>query len=421
MNRDAMPAPLDVAAVRAEFPGLMRQVNGRPAVFFDGPAGSQVPQRVADAVAHYLLHTNANHGGEFATSRESDALLEQAHRAAADLLGTDDPRTVVFGPNMTTLTLALSRALGRTWKPGDEVIVTQSDHDANITPWVLAARDAGAVVHQVRIDPRDATLDLDHLRSLLTRRTRLVAVGCASNATGTVHPFEEIAALAHGAGAEVFLDAVHYAPHRLMDVTAWQADYVVCSAYKFFGPHVGILWGRYERLQELPAYKVRPAPDTPPHRWMTGTQSHEGIVGVLAAIDYLADLGRQTSGNAALARREALRHAFAAIRQHEDALLHRLLRGLGAVAGLRLWGIADVARIEQRVPTVMFTHARWSPAPLAQRLAELGIFVWHGNYYALALSEALGLEPHGAVRVGLLHYNSAEEVDRLLEALHALR
>jgi cysteine desulfurase family protein (TIGR01976 family) len=413
-----MPA-FDPTDCRGQFPGLARQVNGRPAVFFDGPAGSQVPARVAAAVAGYLTGCNANEGGLFATSRESDALLAEAHRAVADLLGSDDPDTVVFGPNMTTLTFALSRALAKTWKPGDEVIVTKLDHDANVTPWVLAARDAGATVRFVGINPDDCTLRRDEFDRLLSDRTRLVALGCASNAVGTVNPVADLTARAHAAGALVFLDAVHYAPHVLIDVRAWDCDFLACSAYKFFGPHVGILWGKRRWLEALPAYKVRPASDRLPGRWMTGTQNHEGIAGVLAAVEYVADLGRRIEPSAS-GRRAALMAAFAAIRRSEQELGARLLAGLARLPGVRVRGITDPARWGERVPTVAIRHARHAPAAVAQHLAEKGVFVWHGNFYALSLIEELGLAPEGLVRIGLLHYNTAAEVDQLLEALAAL-
>jgi len=414
-------APLDVAASRAQFPALSREFSGRQAVFFDGPAGSQVPERVIDAVSHYYRTMNANHGGVFATSRESDAMLDEARRAVADLLGTPDPDTVAIGGNMTTLTFGLSRALGKTWKPGDEVIVTRLDHDANVTPWVLAARDAGAAVHHVSIRQEDCTLDLEDLRAKLSSRTRLVAVGCASNSVGTINPVADICRWAREAGALTFLDAVHYAPHGLVDVSRWGCDFLACSAYKFFGPHVGVLWGRRQLLEELPAYKLRPVPNTIPDRWMTGTQNHEGIAGVRAAVEYLAELGMVSGHSAGTpSRRAALQGAFARIEQYERELVTRLLAGLREIAGVRIWGIKDPSRLAERVPTVAVTHDRLSAQTVAERLAERGIFVWHGNYYALSLSEALGREPEGMVRIGLLHYNTVEEVDRLLDALRRL-
>lgn len=406
--------PLDVDRIRARFPALTRTLDGERVVFLDGPAGSQVPQEVADAVSRYLLTTNANTHGAFATSLESDEILEQARAAVAAFLNAGDPREVVFGPNMTTLTFALSRSLGRTWKPGDEVVLTQLDHDANVMPWVLAARDAGATVRTVPVHAGDATLDLDAFDAALSERTRLVAFGAASNSVGTLNPIADLTRRAHAAGAEVFVDAVHYAPHALTDVAAWGCDYLACSAYKFFGPHVGILWGRHDRMRALPAYQVRPAGDDMPNRFSIGTQNHEGIAGTLAAVDYLAGLG---GGGA---RRPALERAFAAIVLHERALLERLLRGLAEQPDYRVWGIAEPARLAERVPTVSITHTRIGPDALAAALAARGIFVWSGNYYALELSQTLGREPEGMVRIGLLHYNTAAEIDRLLAALRSI-
>jgi cysteine desulfurase family protein (TIGR01976 family) len=374
---------------------------------------------VIDAVARYLTETNANHGGVFTTSRESDALLDHAHRAMADFLGTEDPDLVAFGPNMTTLTFALSRAIARTWKPGDEVIVTQLEHDANYTPWVLAAGDAGAKVRCVGIHPEDCTFDVEDLKDKLSERTSLVAVCCASNAVGTITPVTEIIRMAHEAGAQVFLDAVHFAPHAKMEVDTWDCDYLVCSAYKFFGPHVGVLWGKRELMSQLPVYKLRPAPDALPGRWMTGTQSHEGIAGTMAAIDYLAELGGASAPQPS-GRRGALRAAYAAIGEYERELTTRLVDGLRQLPEVRIWGITAPERMRERVPTVSFTHARHRSIDVARLLAERGIFVWHGNFYALPLTEALGLEPDGMVRVGLLHYNTPEEIDRLLVAMREL-
>ena len=404
---------------RKQFPALGRRVDGQDAVYLDGPAGSQVPQRVVSAVSRYLSECNANHGGRFITSRESDAMLESAHRAVADLLGTASPQATIFGANMTTLTLAFSRALARTWRAGDEVIVTRLDHDANVSPWVLAARDAGVKVHFIGIHPEDCTLDLEQLRATLSPRTRLVAVGCASNAVGTINPVGEICRWVHEAGGQVFLDAVHYAPHALLDVAGWDCDYLACSAYKFFGPHVGILWGRPELLEQLPTYKVRPAADTLPEKWMTGTQNHEGIAGVLEAVEYLADLGRHVVPQAA-DRRSAIVAAMGEIGSYERRLCRDLIAGLAELPNVRIWGITQETRIAQRVPTVSITHRKFSPAELADYLALRGIFAWHGNFYALELTETLGLEPAGLVRLGLLHYNTSGEVERLLAVLREL-
>ena len=393
-------------------------VDGQRAVYFDGPAGSQVPDRVIRAVSSYLAATNANHGGRFATSRESDEMLDAARQAAADLLGTTDTDTIIFGPNMTTLTLALSRALARTWKTGDEVVVTRLDHDANVTPWVLAARDAGATVRYVEVRATDCSLDMESLRAELSPRTRLVAVGCASNAVGTVNPVGEICRLVHQTGGQVFLDAVHYVPHALVDVAAWDCDYLVCSAYKFFGPHVGILWGRRDLLAKLPAYKVRPAPDDLPGKWMTGTANHEGIAGTLAAIECLAELS--DAAPSATARRSRLVAAYAKIGAYERRLAQRLIAGLLELPSVRIWGNTDLARLDERVPTVAVTHARFTPVELADYLGRRGIFAWHGHFYALPLTESLGLEPSGLLRIGLLHYNTADEIDRFLAAMGEL-
>ena len=429
-----MTSKLDVEALRREFPALTREVAGRPAVFFDGPAGSQVPRRVIDAIGDYLANRNANHGGLFATSVESDAMLDGVHQLAAALFGASDAECTIFGANMTSLTFALSRAVGRTWQPGDEVLVTRLDHDANVTPWALAARDAGATVRHVEIHRDDCTLDMDDLRRKLSPRTKLVAVGAASNAVGTVNPVAEICKLASEAGALSFVDAVHFAPHALPDVEAWRCDFAACSAYKFFGPHLGLLWGRRELLENLPAYKVRPAPDGLPGRWMTGTQSHEAIAGLGAAIEYLCELGdaaleaqprggqAQAGGGASTkpSTRARLVAAYDAIADCERPLGAKLLAGLREIDDVRVLGITDPARLTERVPTVSITHRRLSPQGVAQQLAERGIFVWHGNFYALEVSTALGLEPQGMVRIGLLHYNTPEEVDRLIGALAEL-
>ena len=321
---------------------------------------------------------------------------------------------------MTSLTFAFSRALARTWKAGDEIVVTLLDHDANVTPWVLAARDAGAKVQYVRFKPEDCTLDLADFRAKINSRTKLVAVGCASNATGGINPVRQIADSAHEAGALVFADAVHYAPHALVDVKELGVDFLACSAYKFFGPHIGILWGRRKLLESLEAYKVRPAANSLPSKWMTGTQSHESMAGALAAVDYLAEIGRKVSGNASLPRREALAKAYEVIVPYERTLIKKLLAGLAEIPQIKVWGITDPSRLAERVSTVSFTHQRFTSAQLAEILGSRGIFAWHGNYYALNLSEQLGHEPHGMLRVGLVHYNTGEEVERLLTELRQL-
>ena len=406
--------PLD--ALRDTFPALSRPGPSGPVAYFDGPAGTQVPQTVIDAVVDYLGHHNANCGAPFGTSRESDAILDEAHRAAADFLGAGDPGEIAFGPNMTTLTLSLGRALARTWEPGDEIIVSRLDHDANVTPWVLAARDAGATVKHIDVEHEDCTLDMQSFQEALTEKTRLVAVGYASNCVGTINPIQRITEMARSAGALTFIDAVHYAPHGLIDVEEIGCDFLACSAYKFFGPHIGILWGRRDLLETITPYKLRPSSDALPGRWMTGTQNHECIAGVRAAIDYIGSIGSRIDP-AAESRRDQLRGAFSAIQVHERELGRRLIQGLRVIPGLRIWGIVDEDRLPERVPTVSCTHDSLTPHEIAARLAESGFYVWPGNHYALPLTETLGLEPHGTLRIGAVHYNTADEVDRLLVAL----
>ncbi len=412
-----MTAPLDVTALRRHFPGLLRRAGERAAVFFDGPAGSQVPRAVADAMQHYLLFDNANHGGTFTTSRATDALVNAARAALADFVGADDPEEIVFGANMTTLTFHLARQLARTWRAGEEIVVTDSDHDANVMPWVLAARDAGCHVQRIAVHP-DASLDLDDARRKITKKTRLVAVGAASNLSGTIHPVAEIAALARAQGALTFVDAVHFAPHLRIDVRSLGADFLACSAYKFFGPHVGVLWGRRVLLEETAADKVRPSAAHGAEKWQTGTANFEGIAGALAAVQYLEHIGHGADSRSS--RREALDAAFTAIAQHEQRLCARLLTGLATIPGLRLVGIADPARVQERCPTVSFVPKRLVPGELATKLAERHVHSWSGNSYAVALSAALGLEPHGVLRLGLLHYNTQEEVDHVLAVLREI-
>ena len=409
---------LDIAWARAQFPALAQVVNGHPAVFFDGPGGTQVPQRVIDALRDYLVRSNANTHGAFATSRRSDEIIAVAHAAVADLLGCDADE-VIFGPNMTTLTFALSRALGRELRTGDEVVVTRLDHDANVTPWVALA-ERGAVIRTVDIHVEDCTLDMADLRRQINERTRLVAVGYASNAVGSINDVAAIIRLAHGVGALAFIDAVHYAPHGSIDVRALDCDFLACSPYKFFGPHAGALYGKREHLVRLRPYKVRPAADQIPDRWETGTQNHEGLAGVAAAVDYLAELGRRARP-AATSRRAALLAAYDAIRPYELGLVERLIAGLLEVPGLTFYGIRDPARFDRRVPTVAVRLAGHTPRQLAEFLAARGIFTWDGNYYALNLTERLGVELSGGMlRIGLAHYNTGQEVERLLAALNEL-
>ena len=404
-----------IAEIRSRFPGLDRIVNGNRAIFFDGPGGSQSPESVGRAVKHYLLHQNANVGMSFATSRETDVLIEETMRACADLVGCDDYREIVFGQNMTSLTIQLASALSRTWGPGDEIVVTRSDHDANVRPWVLAAKWSGASIRWIDIDPNDCTYRAETIDSSIGESTVLVAIGAASNFSGTINDVRGICEKAHNVGAEVFVDAVHYAPHGLIDVKNLDCDYLACSSYKFFGTHQGILWGRYDRLAELPVAKLRVSSEEVPFRWMTGTQGHESMAGTLAAIEHLEWLGIFLTGKE-ISRREALSVAFTAIEDYESELCWKMISGLKEI-GVKIWGITDSSKKLHRAPTVSFTHHSMSAEEIGSALAENGIFAWAGNFYALELSESLGLEPEGALRVGLLHYNTAEEVDRFLEVL----
>ncbi|MGB6360488.1 MAG: cysteine desulfurase-like protein [Candidatus Acidiferrales bacterium] len=409
---------LDVQWVRAQFPSLKQIVNGHPAAFLDAPAGTQVPRQVIDAVRDYFENSNANTCGAFATSRRTDAMIAGARSAMADFLNCD-PAEVFFGPNMTTITFALARGIGRDLQPGDEIVVTTLDHDANVAPW-RALEERGVLVRQVDIRGEDCTLDLNDLRRKITSHTKLVAVGYASNAIGSINPIAEIIRLAHGAGALAFIDAVHYAPHGSIDVRALDCDFLACSPYKFFGPHMGCIYGKRDLLMRFRPYKVRPAPEALPDRWETGTQIHEGLAGVTAAVDYIAELGRRCDSSAT-SRRSALIAAHHAMREYEMNLAASMIRGLLEIPDLRLYGISDPTRFAERVPTVGVRLANHSPLECAKFLGERGIFTWDGNYYALNLTERLGVEKDGGLlRIGLVHYNIAEEVDRLLESLSEL-
>jgi cysteine desulfurase family protein (TIGR01976 family) len=394
-------------------------VNGHAAAFLDAPAGTQVPQRVIDAFRDYFETSNANNVGQFATSRRTDAVIAAARVAMADLFNCS-AEEVFFGPNMTTLTFALARGIGRDLKPGDEIVVTTLDHDGNVAPW-RALEDTGIVIRQVDIREEGCTLDMDDLRGKITSRTKLVAVGYASNAVGTINPVAEIVQVAHEAGALAFIDAVHYAPHGSIDVRALDCDFLACSPYKFFGPHMGCIYGRRELLLRFRPYKVRPAPAYLPDRWETGTQIHEGLVGVTAAVDYLADLGRHSGPVAPENRRSALLGAYRMIRQHEMALASRMIAGLLEIPGVRFYGISDPARFAERCPTVAVRVKNLTPLVCAKFLGDRGIFTWDGNFYALNITERLGVEKTGGLlRIGLVHYNTAEEVDRLLAAMSDL-
>lgn len=412
--------PFDLKTIRAQFPALQRST-----VFFDNPGGTQVARPCLDRMSHYLVETNANHGGEFKTSRDSDELILQARMAAADFLNARQPEEIIFGANMTTLTYQMSRTLGRLLHPGDQLVVTNLDHDANIAPWLQLAEDHGCSVRSVDIHIEDCTLDLSDFEAALGDKPRLVAFGFASNAVGTINPVEKLTALAHDAGALVYVDAVQFAPHGPIDVQQLGCDFLVCSAYKFFGPHLGVLYARMDLLERLQAYRVRPAPAEPPGKFETGTGNFEGMAGLLGAIDYLEWLGylfgedylelyaEQYSG-----RRQILKQAMSAIRSYEYELSRNLLSMLQGIRGVRVYGIGDVTRLQERVPTVSFTVDDRDPREIARLLAEREINVWNGNFYALAVTERLGLEVSGGlVRVGATHYNTIKEIERLGDAL----
>lgn len=422
-------ADLDLSPVRVEFPSLALEAAGRTAVYFDNPGGTQVHQDVIEAISNYYRTANSNTGGAFLTSRRSDEIVTGARKAIADLLNAESPAQIIFGQNMTTLTFGLARAFGRTIKPGDEIIVTELDHDANVAPWLNFA-DLGAIIKTIPVNKADCTLDMEALKLALSNKTRLVAVTAASNAVGTFPDIAEVIRLAHSVGARVYVDAVQYAPHGPLDVQALDCDFLACSAYKFFGPHQGILYGKLELLEELQPFKVRPAKNASPYKWETGTQSHESMAGTAAAVEYLASVGRRF-GEAWRAgyeqagfsgQRLDLKMGLAAILAYEQRLGERLLKGLAEFDDLQIYGITDPAKFEQRGPTVAFTWARRTPRETAELLGQRGIFLWDGNYYALSLMETLGLEGRGgAVRIGPSHYNTFEEIDYFLEVLRGIR
>jgi cysteine desulfurase family protein (TIGR01976 family) len=414
----AGPSSLDMQYVRSQFPSLSQTINGQSAIFLDGPGGTQVPQRVIDAISDYLKRNNANTCGAYATSRNTDAVIAGARSAMADFLNCDSDE-IVFGPNMTTLTFAMSRAIGRELGPGDEILLTHLDHSANVSPW-HALEERGVTTRFADINEDDCTLDMKDLASKITSRTKLVAVGYASNAVGTINNVKEIVRLAHAAGAMVYIDAVHYAPHGPIDVRTLDCDFLLCSTYKFFGPHMGVLYGRREHLTRFQPYKVRANTDVSPNRWEWGTLNHECIAGITACVDYIADLGRHVD-QSATSRRAALLAAFDAIQEHERGLMETLVRGLVAIPGLKLYGISDPARFDHRCPTIAVRIAGHTPLELATKLGDRGIFTWDGNYYALNLTERLDVEKDGGfLRIGLAHYNIEEEVVRLLSALREI-
>jgi len=409
---------IDVSWVRAQFPSLAQTVNGQPAVFLDGPGGTQVPQRVINAISDYLEHDNANTGGAYATSRRTDVMIAEARGAIADFLGCNADE-IVFGPNMTSLTFAMSRAIGRELKTGDEIVVTHLDHDANVSPW-KALEERGLVIRMAEIHEEDCTLDMDDLARQINGHTKLVAVGYASNAVGTINDVKKVVQLAHQQGAMTYIDAVHYAPHGPIDVRSLDCDFLACSTYKFFGPHMGVLYGKREHLKQLQPYKVRANTNSIPNCWEWGTLNHECIAGIKACVEYLSDLGRRVSPSVS-GRRQAILAAFDAIHKHERALMELLIGGLQQIRGLKIYGITDPKQFDRRCPTLAVRINGHTPLQLATKLGERGFFTWDGNYYALNLTERLDVEKAGGfLRIGLAHYNTREEVERLLAALREI-
>jgi cysteine desulfurase family protein (TIGR01976 family) len=411
------PAISDVASVegiRDHFPALEREQDGLPVAYFDGPGGTQVPQVVVDAMSEYLLHHNANTHWRYPTSEETDALIARSRESLADLLN-GRPDEIVFGQNMTTLTFHLARSLGREWGEGDEVVITELDHHGNVAPWRAVEKDRGITIRSVKMRTEDGRLDWNSLESALGPRTRLLAVGAASNALGTITDVTRAAALAHKAGARVFVDAVHYAPHALVDVQAIGCDFLACSAYKFYGPHIGVLWGRREMIEALDAPRLEPAPQESPERLETGTQNHEGIVGAAAAVDFLASL---SASHRHESRRKALASTYAALHARGAALLERLWTELAKIDGLTLYGPTPGT---PRTPTLSFTLRGFRTGDVASALAKRAVYVSNGDFYAATVVERLGQSGDGLVRVGCSCYTSEDEVGRLIDGVRALR
>jgi len=418
ITSSASSISLDLAWVRSQFPALAQSINGNPAVFMDGPGGTQVPQRVIDAIADYLAHNNANTGGAFQSSRNTDRMIAEARSAMSDFLNCDADE-IVFGANMTTLTFGMSRAIGRELGPGDEIVLTLLDHDANFSPW-KALEEKGVVIRTVAFNEKDCTLDMHDLKAKIGGRTRLVAVGYASNAVGTINDVAEVVRLAKQAGALSYIDAVHYAPHGSIDVRQLDCDFLACSTYKFFGPHMGVLYGKREHLKRLRPYKVRPNTNDIPNCWEWGTLNHECIAGIKACIDYWEELGRRAKP-AVTTRRAAILAAHEAIHAHEQQMTAKMLAGLQAIPGLKLYGIINPQQFDNRCATFVVRIEDHTPLELATKLGERGFFTWDGNYYAMNLTEQLDVERLGGfLRIGLVHYNTMEEVDRLLAALREI-
>jgi cysteine desulfurase family protein (TIGR01976 family) len=406
----APTAKKSIEEIRRCFPALDRTHNGHPVAYFDGPGGTQVPRAVVEAMNDYLYRHNANTHWAYPTSEETDAIIDSARSVLADFLNAS-PTEIVFGANMTTLTFHLARALGRGYEAEDEIVVTELDHHANIAPWRTLEKECGLKVRMVKMIPETGELDWDDLSRQLTRHTKLIAIGAASNALGTINDVKRAGEIAHDIGAKIFVDAVHYAPHELIDVRDWNCDFLACSAYKFYGPHIGILYGRRDLLDSLDFPKLIPAPDSAPERAETGTQNHEGIAGAAAAVDFLASLA---PGPTLRGRSDA---AFRQLRERGDALITQLWNGLREIERVRLYGLPPGAA---RTPTIAFTINDIPSIEVAKNLAERGIFVSHGDFYAATVVERLGLAPDGLVRAGCACYTTAEEVDRLLAAVREL-
>jgi cysteine desulfurase family protein (TIGR01976 family) len=398
--------------IRAQFPALGRGHLGRPVAYFDGPGGTQVPVSVVEAMTEYLLNHNANTDWAYPTSIETDAIIAHARSAFADLFGSASAEEIVFGQNMTTLSFHVARALGRGWGAGDEVVVTQLDHQANVAPWRALERERGIGVRLVHFDPVSGELDTEEMARSINSHTKLVAIGAASNALGTINDIPRITRMAHAVGALAFVDAVHYAAHGLMDVRAWDCDFAVCSAYKLYGPHIGVLYGRRDLLAELDVPKVEPAPDEPPERIETGTQNHEGIAGARAAVDFLASLS--PAGPGVTARRTRLEAAFGMLHRQGEALVTRLWDGLSAIPSVRLYGPRPG---RPRTPTVVFTVRDLPARAVAEHLARAAVFVSHGDFYASTVIERLGVTERGLVRAGCACYTTPDDVDRLIDAV----
>jgi cysteine desulfurase family protein (TIGR01976 family) len=415
-----------IDTARSQFPALHQRggATGQFRIFLDNPAGTQVPKGVIAAYSEYFQSMNANSGGHFRTSRATDQRVAEVRALVADYLHAFSPEEIVIGPNMTTLNFALSHALASRFAPGDEIIVTRMDHDANISPWLHLAQDRDLTIRWIDIDTESFTLDLSTFEEALTSRTRLVAVGHASNAIGTINPVGAIAERAHAAGALVVVDAVQSTPHIPIDVRLLGCDFLLCSAYKFFGPHLGIMWGRKDLLESLPVYKVRPASNHTPGRWETGTPSFESIHALGATMEYFlwvaGELGDIRLPRPYDGRPASFKKAMVAIESYERRLTAHLLEGLAAQKAVRVYGITDEARLGDRVPTVAFAHDRLSPSDIAARLGEQEIYVWDGHYYAIEVMRRLGRADQGLLRVGLAHYNTMDEIDRFLEALVSL-